>query len=207
MMAVRPRLRGEPPSERLSPGVIQMPENQPDKGQRCRSTFPKDKKLQRIRARASYVLFRQLHDFLKDSPSATDVLRKVHDILDARWSFGSRRNADYAAESLDLVLRDNGEVSAGQEQPDESQAIAKAPDNAPERSTGNFVLGEFFGDVKCRHGHQTRLFNIHRGHFVACDECRAYIFVGSNLMSNWRQENEEVWQRNSDSVEGYELLE
>ena len=75
-----------------------------------------------------------------------------------------------------------------------------------EECRGNFLMGNFFGDVKCRHGHKTRLFNIHRGHYVACDECRTYIFVGSNLMS-WRQENDDIWQANYDSVEGYEFIE
>ena len=76
-----------------------------------------------------------------------------------------------------------------------------------ERSLGNFILGDFFGDVKCRHGHKTRLFNIHRGHYVACDECRTYIFVGSNLISCWRQETKDIWKTNSDSVKGYEFIE
>jgi hypothetical protein len=69
--------------------------------------------------------------------------------------------------------------------------------------TGNFDLGTFFGDVKCVYWQETRLFNIGRGHYVACDECRTYLFVGSNLMSNWRQENRDVWQRNYDSINGY----
>jgi len=71
---------------------------------------------------------------------------------------------------------------------------------------GNFLIGDFFGDVRCRHGHPTRLFNIGRGHFVACDICRTFIFVGSNLMSSWREETEDIWRANSDSVEGYEWL-
>lgn len=71
----------------------------------------------------------------------------------------------------------------------------------------NFLMGDFFGAVRCRHGHPVRLFNISRGHFVACDECRTYVFLGSNLMSTWRQEAEAIWRRNSDSVEGYEFIE
>jgi len=174
--------------------------------------MPKDQvgeKLRRIRRRASYRLFRELYDFLSGKPSPANVLRKVHDILDARWSFGSERNAVYAAESLELVLKDNGEVFPGQERSsnEKSLATAKAASSAPGRCVGNFVLGECFADVKCCHGHETRLFNIGRGHFVACDRCRTYIHVGSNLMSNWRQEDEGVWQRNNDSVEGYELVE
>ena len=71
---------------------------------------------------------------------------------------------------------------------------------------GNFVLGDFFGAVRCCHGHKTRLFNIHRGHYVACDECRTYIFVGANLMS-WRQETKDIWEANYNSVKGYEFVE
>jgi hypothetical protein len=70
-----------------------------------------DKKLRRIRNRASYLFFEQLYDFLKDNPSVVDILRKFNDILDAKRSFGSERNAEYAAESLEWVLRDNGEIN------------------------------------------------------------------------------------------------
>jgi len=71
---------------------------------------------------------------------------------------------------------------------------------------GNFDMGTFFGDVKCIHGHPVRLFNLHRHHIVACDECRTYINVGSNLMSNWRQENADIWEENRGSIEGYRLV-
>ena len=70
----------------------------------------------------------------------------------------------------------------------------------------NFKIGDFFADVKCRFGHDVRMFNIMRGHFVACDTCRTYIFVGSNLMSSWREENEGIWQENLESVEGYRFV-
>ena len=72
---------------------------------------------------------------------------------------------------------------------------------------GNFRMGECFADVSCQHGHPVRLFNIGRGHFVACDICRTYTFVGSNLMSGWRSETENIWRRNSESVAGYEFIE
>ena len=73
-------------------------------------------------------------------------------------------------------------------------------------TVGNFVIGDSFADVRCRLSHKTRLFNIGRGHYVACDECRSYIFVGSNLMSGWRQENKDIWQSNYDSVKGYKFI-
>lgn len=74
-------------------------------------------------------------------------------------------------------------------------------------TVGNFLLGESFADITCCHGHETRLFNIGRDHFVACDNCRRFIHVGSNLMSNWRQESEAEWCRNKESVGGHKLVE
>jgi hypothetical protein len=72
---------------------------------------------------------------------------------------------------------------------------------------GNFDMGTWFGEVKCIHGHAVRLFNLHRHHFVACDACRTYTHVGSNLMSNWRQENNGIWEENRRSIEGYVRVE
>ncbi|MHC4060457.1 MAG: hypothetical protein ACYS7Y_24810 [Planctomycetota bacterium] len=80
----------------------------------------------------------------------------------------------------------------------------QAPDNdTSEKRAGNFIMGECSADIKCRHGHNVRLFNIGRGHYVACDECKTYIFAGANLMSCWRQENKDIWQANYDSVKDY----
>ena len=71
----------------------------------------------------------------------------------------------------------------------------------------NFDMGTWFGEVKCVHGHPVRLFNIGRGHWVACDTCRTFIHVGSNLMSCWRQESVGIWERNRQSIEGYREVE
>jgi len=72
---------------------------------------------------------------------------------------------------------------------------------------GNFDMGECLAEVKCLHGHPTRLFNIGRGHFAACDTRKTYVLIGSNMMGGWRQENEAIWQRNHESVEGYMMVE
>jgi hypothetical protein len=63
-------------------------------------------KVQRIRARSSYLLFQRLYEFLKTNPDIAEILRRFYEILDAKGGFGSRRNAEYAKESLDRVLRD-----------------------------------------------------------------------------------------------------
>ncbi len=79
----------------------------------------------------------------------------------------------------------------------------KTNQQTPTEIRANFDMGTFFGDVRCIHGHRTRLFNIGRGHYVACDECRSYIRVGENLMSSWRLENKAIWHANFDSIAGY----
>jgi hypothetical protein len=84
---------------------------------------------------------------------------------------------------------------------------SKKDKGSPDRYLGNFDMGECFCDIRCRHGHKVRLFNICRGHYVACDSCRTYIFVGANLMSSWRQENERIWRKNSESKKGYRFIE
>ena len=145
------------------------------------------RRIERIRARASYRLFAELHEFLESKPNMADILKKLYDVLDAKRSFGSVRHARYASESLRLVLEDSR--------------------RGPERFRGNFRLGDFFGDVSCCYGHKLRLFNIGRCHYVACDTCRTYIFVGANLMSSWRQENKDIWQRNYDRIYGYQFIE
>ena len=77
----------------------------------------------------------------------------------------------------------------------------------PAEEIGNFDMGDCFCDVKCIHGHAVRMFNIAREHYAACDMCKTYIFVGENLKSDWRQENKEIWHKNSDSVKGYRFIE
>ena len=67
-----------------------------------------------------------------------------------------------------------------------------------------FDPGECFCEVKCLRGHPVRLFNIHRAHVVACDTCKVYVVVGSNLMGSWRQETEDIWQANWEGIQGYQ---
>ena len=61
---------------------------------------------EKIRNRTSYLAFKELYRFLCNKPSIEDVVRRVFDMLDARRCFGSIRNANYAKESMELVLAD-----------------------------------------------------------------------------------------------------
>ena len=74
------------------------------------------------------------------------------------------------------------------------------------RICSNFELGECLTEVKCKYGHEIRFFNISRGHYAACDKCRTFIFLGSNLISSWKQENEGIWQVNYNSVKDYKEI-
>jgi len=71
----------------------------------------------------------------------------------------------------------------------------------------NFDLGDCFCEITCVHGHSVRLFNLGRGHYAACDSCRCYIFLGSNLISSWRHETPDIWEANYNSVKGYRFVE
>lgn len=64
------------------------------------------KKIQRIRARSSYLLFQEFYDFLKTNPEIVEIMKRLYEILDSKGGFGSRRNAEYAKESLEWVLKD-----------------------------------------------------------------------------------------------------
>ena len=91
--------------------VPESPRPEPERTPARRSAVQvgvEDKGLQRIRARSSYRLFRELYEFLRNKPDGTAVLRKFYEVLDSRGGFGSRANATYAAESLGQVLKDVG---------------------------------------------------------------------------------------------------
>jgi len=60
----------------------------------------------KIRNRRSYIAFKELYRFLSNEPGIKAVMQRVFDMLDARYCFGSIRNANYAAESMKLVLKD-----------------------------------------------------------------------------------------------------
>jgi len=85
-----------------------------------------------------------------------------------------------------------------------SQARGQVLPASDTSTRGNFVAGDCIWDTRCRHGHETRMFNINRGHYIACDECKTYLFLGSNLASSWHRENDDIWQANRDSIKGYD---
>ena len=59
-----------------------------------------------IRNRRSYIVFKELYRFLCNEPSMENITRRVFKMLDEGRCFGSIRNANYAIESMELVLKD-----------------------------------------------------------------------------------------------------
>ena len=60
----------------------------------------------KIRNRQSYIAFKKLYRFLSNEPGIKAIMQRIFDMLDARYCFGSIRNANYAEESMKLVLKD-----------------------------------------------------------------------------------------------------
>ena len=51
--------------------------------------------------------------------------------------------------------------------------------------------------------HQNYCLNIGRGHWMVCDKCRIKWFMGANLFSSWRYQNEDVWRANEKELRKY----
>ena len=49
--------------------------------------------------------------------------------------------------------------------------------------------------------------NVESDHYVVCDTHKTKWYVGSNLFSCWRRQNEEIWQRNRVMLEEYKGVE
>ena len=51
--------------------------------------------------------------------------------------------------------------------------------------------------------HDNYYLNIGRAHWMACDECRIKWFIGENLFSSWRRQNEMIWNENAERIRKY----
>lgn len=68
--------------------------------------------------------------------------------------------------------------------------------------TTDYVLG---GCPLC--GKNDGFLNIHRRHWAVCHQHKACWSIGSNLFSRWRDENEEIWAKNEELLNPYEVVE
>ncbi|MBL0935529.1 MAG: hypothetical protein IBJ07_12365 [Rhizobiaceae bacterium] len=63
------------------------------------------------------------------------------------------------------------------------------------------VCEEYFGG--CPHCGTARWANVGRVHWCYCPEHEVRWCVGENLISSWRDEDESIWQRNVNMLEGF----
>ena len=60
----------------------------------------------KIRKRKSYQMFKEYLEYIKIH-TPEECLKELHKILDNRYSYGSEKAANYAIESLNLLLKDD----------------------------------------------------------------------------------------------------
>ena len=63
----------------------------------------------------------------------------------------------------------------------------------------------FGGCPEC--GDQDGYVNVGRSHWIVCDPHRTKWWVGENLFSSWRDEDEETWRKNKVMLAGYREVE
>ncbi len=51
--------------------------------------------------------------------------------------------------------------------------------------------------------HKNYFLNIGRGHWMVCDECKITWYIGANLFSSWRYQNQAIWSVNAEKVKKY----
>ena len=69
-----------------------------------------DDKINRIRKRATYRVWKEILEFLNTNPSKEAIMRKIYSILDNYRAFGSTQHSIWALESLEQVIRDDMQI-------------------------------------------------------------------------------------------------
>lgn len=60
----------------------------------------------RIRNRKSYQFYKQFLEFLNENPTKSEILRKVHVIVDTHSGYCTTTNSGYAKESIEQLIKD-----------------------------------------------------------------------------------------------------
>ena len=60
----------------------------------------------RIRNRKSYQFYKEFLEFLNTNPTKSEILRKVHVIVDSRNGYGTAANSSYGKESIEQLIKD-----------------------------------------------------------------------------------------------------
>lgn len=87
---------------------------------------------------------------------------------------------------------------------DEENRKKVEEDTKKRHEVGNFLIGDFWGDVRCKHGHEVKIINVFKDLYAICDTCKTYTYLGYGLCSTWQFENEEIWNSNRKVIEAYQ---
>ena len=60
----------------------------------------------------------------------------------------------------------------------------------------------YFGHCSCPE-HENHYLNIGRCHWMICNKCKIKWFIGENLFSSWREQNENIWRENEEKIRNY----
>lgn len=55
-------------------------------------------------------------------------------------------------------------------------------------------------------GRDNRCLNIGKAHYYVCHKHKKKWYVGSNLFSSWRDENEKIWKKNAKKIHKYDEI-
>lgn len=56
---------------------------------------------------------------------------------------------------------------------------------------------------QCGDESQVSFLNVHRQHYCICERCRIRWWYGDNLFSSWKEQTEEDWQANKQTLSAY----
>ncbi|MFH1233367.1 MAG: hypothetical protein V1649_01810 [Patescibacteria group bacterium] len=59
----------------------------------------------------------------------------------------------------------------------------------------------------CHCGNEGSCFNVYKNHWFRCDDCKTVWWIGQNLFSTWQYENEEIWQKDIEKYNYYNVIE
>jgi hypothetical protein len=70
-----------------------------------------------------------------------------------------------------------------------------------DNSKDTIFVNDYFGG--CPECGDANYLNVGKTHFICCEEHKMRDCIGENLFSSWKDETEEVWDRNRRLLEGY----
>jgi len=89
-------------------GIKQIPVDEAELRKLIETLKVNQKDTKRVRSRLSYSMWRDLLRFLNTNPTKIQILKMFFVALDNNRAFGSATAAEYASESLEQLLKDEG---------------------------------------------------------------------------------------------------